>query len=544
MSCWGDAEVVRDEPPGPFVTIAAGRFTTCGLRQDRTVACWGTPDGAGTVPPEGELVAITAGDGWACGLRPDMTVTCWSYPGGSPDGVPEGRFRTLAMRGETTCGLRADGSAACWGFEPTQGHFPTEERFTALAVGWLKLCGLDDDGVVSCFGDVDRSPFGTEPMARIAGHPRGGVCGLTRDGGRARCFGFDERTTMPESVDGPFEDIVVGHYFACGHRADGTLECWGGAPATTPEGPFEEVVACEASVCGRRADGSVECGGHPYYGQAHPPEGEFTAVASGRDRSCAIRATDRSVVCWGGPPSPPFEPPSGAFASIDVDDGWACGLRDDGRVECWGDLRFGRAPPADARFERVMLAGALACGITAQHRARCWGANAEGLPVEGLADVADVEVGVHLAMVRHRDDRLTCFTLHEVGEGGGGAPAMEWGPSPCLIGSADEIVSTDALACWLTDAEGLRCRFYGADDEGEPVRLAPATVRDVSATHDEVCARHEDGRTECWGANGWAETSVPDGARFTTVAPGYDHVCALDAERHLVCWGSYAGTPL
>ncbi len=548
VRCWGDAALALGAPEGSFVTLAAGRFTTCGLRADQSVACWGPPGGAGTEAPETDLVSITAGDEGACGLGADMVAVCWQYPGGSSvEGAPSERLRTLETWGETTCALRPDGTPVCWGFDPTQGDFPSNERFRAIAVGWLKLCGSSDDGVMRCWGEGPREPFGDEPMTHIAGHSGGGVCGLTRAGAHARCFGFDERVEMPARVDGPFEDVVVGQYYACGLESDGSLRCWGSAPGATPEGSFEEVVACDGSVCGRRADGTVECAGSPYYGQAHPPEGTFEAVASGRDRSCALRSPDRSVACWGGPPSLPFEPPDGAFASLELGDGWACGLRDDGRAECWGNMRNRTDAPSDpdARFAHLDVGGGMACGITREHTARCWGENSTDLPIGSLTDVAEVETSASFVMVRHLDDHLTCFTMQLPNGGGGGSPAMHWAPAACPVTSAREIVATDALTCWLTDHRGLECRFQGPDGTmSEPRRVAASEVRDIVATYDVVCARFPDDHTECWGNNGWAETEVPRGARFTAVAPGYHHACALDPEAHLVCWGSYAGTLL
>ncbi|MCY4584047.1 MAG: hypothetical protein OXE50_14820, partial [Chloroflexi bacterium] len=45
-------------------------------------------------------------------------------------------------------------------------------------------------------------------------------------------------------------------------------------------------------------DGSVACWGSDEYGQATPPEGEFTSVSAGRYHSCGVMI-DGSAVCWG-----------------------------------------------------------------------------------------------------------------------------------------------------------------------------------------------------------------------------------------------------
>ena len=48
-------------------------------------------------------------------------------------------------------------------------------------------------------------------------------------------------------------------------------------------------------TCGVRVDSSVAC---TEYGEATPPEGEFTSVSAGTDHTCGVRV-DGSVTCWG-----------------------------------------------------------------------------------------------------------------------------------------------------------------------------------------------------------------------------------------------------
>ena len=40
--CWGNTnEHYQNPPQGPFVQISSSLWSTCGLRQDGSIACWG-----------------------------------------------------------------------------------------------------------------------------------------------------------------------------------------------------------------------------------------------------------------------------------------------------------------------------------------------------------------------------------------------------------------------------------------------------------------------------------------------------------------------
>ncbi|MDE2822915.1 MAG: RCC1 domain-containing protein, partial [Chloroflexota bacterium] len=41
--CWGNDLYGQATPPeGEFASVSAGRFHTCGVRADGSVACWGS----------------------------------------------------------------------------------------------------------------------------------------------------------------------------------------------------------------------------------------------------------------------------------------------------------------------------------------------------------------------------------------------------------------------------------------------------------------------------------------------------------------------
>ena len=64
----------------------------------------------------------------------------------------------------------------------------------------------------------------------------------------------------------------------------------------------------------RFTDLTVTCWGGNRYGQADPPDGEFTRVSAGDYYTCGIRA-DETVSCWGINPVAGIDSPDGEFTA-------------------------------------------------------------------------------------------------------------------------------------------------------------------------------------------------------------------------------------
>jgi len=92
VSCWGRDVNVVDEPSGTFKLLSAGRRFTCGIRTDDTVSCWGASYYGEAISPNGTFKSLSAGTayspprpGWefssprisTCGIRADDKVVCW-----------------------------------------------------------------------------------------------------------------------------------------------------------------------------------------------------------------------------------------------------------------------------------------------------------------------------------------------------------------------------------------------------------------------------------------------------------------------------------
>jgi alpha-tubulin suppressor-like RCC1 family protein len=75
-------------PTGTFKQIAAGGYTTCGIKTDGTLACWGAGTTNGNcqsdygacgqaLPPSGTFVEVAVGYTHACAMTAAGKVQCW-----------------------------------------------------------------------------------------------------------------------------------------------------------------------------------------------------------------------------------------------------------------------------------------------------------------------------------------------------------------------------------------------------------------------------------------------------------------------------------
>ncbi|NJO18212.1 MAG: hypothetical protein HC877_21505 [Thioploca sp.] len=175
-----------DPQKGTFLQISAGGRHTCGVRTDHTVACWGSHladalNGNGvarpvnsdsqSTPPEGEFLQVVAMKHSSCGIRPDQTVECWG--GGL---IPSDSY-SQAFGGWGGCWLKTDHTVACFSGQ----DLPQSEKarvpnstcrcpvpgsnsgcacttdsshtfFQPLEMGQTHACGVRSDHTVACWG--------------------------------------------------------------------------------------------------------------------------------------------------------------------------------------------------------------------------------------------------------------------------------------------------------------------------------------------------------------------------------------------------------
>ena len=153
--------------PGPvgtmsFVAISADSTTTCAVRVDRTVWCWGENIDGNVLPAQSPIPAMVSGanqpalvvgEGNACLFdplgpkAPHSLTLCWgddkhmqlgggpglASPRTQPVGMP---YKSMAIGRGYACGVYVDGTALlCWGRTGEHlGYFSTKDEHLALRV--------------------------------------------------------------------------------------------------------------------------------------------------------------------------------------------------------------------------------------------------------------------------------------------------------------------------------------------------------------------------------------------------------------------------
>lgn len=220
--------------------ISAGAYSTCAVRIDHSLWCWGAGfagqlGNGGTVnvyrpKPVGSLAVwaqVSFGGAQACAVRTDGTLWCWGNNSdgqlglGSTGGIvlvptqvgTATDWIQVAAGGLRTCGTRATGTLWCWGaagdrisnpqpFVPTPTRVGIESDWGQVSAGGNDSCALHADPTLWCWGDDDYGQLG---------------------------IGSTSGRLSPVRVGtGPiWRQVSVGGLATCAIRTDHTLWCWG-----------------------------------------------------------------------------------------------------------------------------------------------------------------------------------------------------------------------------------------------------------------------------------------------------------------------------
>jgi alpha-tubulin suppressor-like RCC1 family protein len=260
-------------------TVSAGFSHTCRIREDGTLACWGSNGSGQTTPQFGFFRQVDAGQDKTCALRVDGTITCFGWNGTVPAEPPPGQFVQVSAGHTHACAISVTGALACWGDIET----PPPGLFVEVRSGANHACAIGFDGQVTCWGDNSI--------------------------GEA------------DAPGGTFVNLALGAEHSCGLRTDRTVACWGrndDGQVTPPSGTFKRIYSQYLHNCGIRDDDTLTCWGH-FIAIRNIPTGEFTQVAPGGFHTCGIR-TSGELICAGAnnvgqAPRPTIQPatlPSGS----------------------------------------------------------------------------------------------------------------------------------------------------------------------------------------------------------------------------------------
>ena len=160
--------------PGPneaFVSVSAGRFHTCGVKRDGSVACWGWNRSGQAAPRAGEFASVSAGERHTCGVKRDGSVACW---GNGQTAPPAGEFASGSAGSSHTCWVRRDRSVVCWGLEGYGHATPPAGEFSSVSAGGPTPAGWGGTAP-SHAGDRMRITLATwlaRPRRRLGSSPQ------------------------------------------------------------------------------------------------------------------------------------------------------------------------------------------------------------------------------------------------------------------------------------------------------------------------------------------------------------------------------------
>lgn len=399
--------------------------------------------------------------------------------------------------------------------------------------------GVCGDGVLDEGEQCDRGELGGATCASLGYTPGVLTCGVDctwRTGrcascGDGVCEGAESYGSCP--TDCAAVDVAASDRHSCAVLVDGGVRCWGareglragglsdvGAPAPVPGLPAAvEVAAGPRHTCVRTLDGEVWCWGRNGFGEAAPgsepsdvwPPARVdglpavTALAAGRNHTCAIAASDGRVWCWG----------RAVFGQLGAGEPAA--------------RRGGPVAVASLAGVSGIAAGAdHSCAFVERGAASCWGRNDQH------------QLGTADAMWRYEPVAASQFTWL-VGAGVSHSCATRLNPSEPPIRSG--------LFCWGSNAYGQLGRAPTDDFIGAQ-RIAATRPGALDGGLGFTCVLDPlEGAVSCWGANAFGQlgagaveasyepVEVGAGGAVARFDAGRDHVCVLLRDGQVRCWG-------
>jgi alpha-tubulin suppressor-like RCC1 family protein len=520
-----------------YIAMGHNLDTTCAVRSDGTLWCWGGGGGA-----LGIICTCTDPIGSCTG--------CNAFPQPITQILPGTTFSDVAMSEEHGCAVTTTGQLMCWGQNGSGqlGNTAGSTVYTPTAVDasntWTKVsvgsggttCGLKNKGTgddLECLGANYSGQLGTGVSDNTAHNTPAAI----KIGGVA--------------VQ-DFTSVSVGQATVCAIRSDTSLWCWGsngnGQMATgTTDGTIYAPTQIMTSAGGTG----------------------FTAVSVGANNTFAIQSN--VLYAWGtngtygtlgtGDTNSYYTPTAltGSWSSVAADDFnlLSCGVQTDGSGWCWGQNVQGsidatNAPsyPTPTRiagsWSKVLVGDFFStwfgnflslsgCGIRPDTTIACWGSTAIGQadgidhsvalsPVQtnnsswfsiSLGQLTQVSCGIQIGGTLWCWGRDTNNNgLFGAGQAASGAPVMTLADTPSQIGTDSdwtEVSVGDDHVCGVKNGGELWC--WGSDssgqlgDGGTTQQYAPEMIStgwsSVFAVGSSTCGtKMSDTNLYCWGNNG------------------------------------------
>ncbi len=345
FSCEANCLLSAIECKQPWVQVDTDQDSTCGVRSDGTLWCWGRNGngqlGVGDTAQRDVPTQVGTATNWVkvqrgwrhtCALNAAGEVYCWGSNGsgqlGTGDGVLESTaprlvaggllFHDLSVGYVHTCAISAN-VLYCWGSNGnyTAGqvslgsHYDTPQQvgtssnWTRVWSGWQHNCVLDSSSQLFCFGSNYEGKLGNSSASGA------------------------EMLPYPVAGSHNWQTAALGPDYTCASRTTGELYCWG-----------------------RGSDMVLGNGTSDDKPEPYPVSSQetFQHVSTGGHNTCAV-TSGGDLYCWGeayllgpnstGSQSLPFFMGSG-FAAIRAASASACAILTDGSLYCWGNNFYGQ----------------------------------------------------------------------------------------------------------------------------------------------------------------------------------------------------------
>ncbi|NUO47419.1 MAG: hypothetical protein HOV80_01040 [Polyangiaceae bacterium] len=390
------------------------------------------------------------------------------------------------------CAIAEDGGVYCWGesraFDVDGGIAKKPHRMGKLAaravsIGRNHACALDRAGAVFCAGQDD-----------VTAPARGSSQDMPDDSPDPGAAVWRKIPGLPKA-----KSLISGGFHACVLTTTDDVVCWGyggenrtGHTGNDPKkvaglGPTRAIAASEQGTCALGTDKKIRCFGQLYLADGMEPQKKVITL-----------------------PLPPA-------TSLAMDDGWACGLSEDGKkAHCIGSAKDWTGQQSDKPYSldlpekgKSLLHGSSdLCVLGDSGKAHCIGLTASLLGRTGV-----VEPRVFRA----------------------------------YPGTADTWSLSGFNVCRVTKEGGLECAG-SSEDMPEPREweqrvavpvLGLQNAVEIVAGEEHACARHQDGTVSCWGGS-WEDSALPrkrpNLSDVVTLSAGGDTTCATKKSGDVVCW--------
>ena len=521
------------------------------------------------------------GDMATCVVKDNGTVWCWGWISGEtmPTSTPVqisgiSDAKSVSGPSATHCALRKTGAVACWGsnYNGQLGNGTNSFSSSPVEVSGLSdaialdtsdgsSCAVRVTGAVVCWGENSNGELGD---------------------------GSTTNSNVPVSVvdlSGADDSsralaVSVSESHACALMLAGSVKCWG------------------SNSSGQLGDGTTDNSPTPVSVSAL---GDVTQIEAGVEGTCALRG-DATVSCWGtnmigllgdGSSDPGSNLPvqvSGISTAVSISaPGYQrCAVLADGSLKCWGAIDLALAMTGDmsgAAFTPVPIAGITdaayvldgfyaTCVVRLNGKAACLGLGVFGalgngrptlqagpeLPVQGLTDATDVQLGELFSCALRANKQINCWGVGPFGPDA--TSYMHQTSVPASVPDANDVESFGvggSHGCAVITGGSVKCLGDGDDgrlgngSDGDSF-LAAVNVDGitdaaaVAAGRQHSCALLTGGTVKCWGDN-WSgqlgdgtndASSTPKAVSGLTdvsaVAAGGDTTCAIE-DGGVWCWG-------